>query len=84
MNEKSAKSGKRRLTRFLFTVTAAIIGTLLITGCGPAASGTSGAQQLIQQFPWLASLGLSFVQGLLAQYGTDLVALLAAAAAALL
>lgn len=65
------------------TIAAAIIGLLLITGCGPASSGSSGAQQLEQEFPWLAPLGLSFISGLIQQYGSDLVALLIAAAAAL-
>ena len=73
----------RRRARLLFIVTAAVLGALLVTGCGPATSGTSGAQQLIQQFPWLSALGASFIQGLLAQFGSNLVALLAAAAAAL-
>jgi hypothetical protein len=91
MNEKYSRArvnapGKwtvRRSTRFLFLVTAAVLGALLIAGCGPATSGTNGVQQLIQQFPWLSSLGLSFLQGLLAQFGSNLVDLLAAAAAAL-
>jgi len=73
----------RRRARLLFIVTAAVLGALLVTGCGPATSGNSGAQQLIQQFPWLSALGASFIQGLLAQFGSNLVALLAAAAAAL-
>ena len=78
-----AKGTMRRRARLLFIATAAVLGALLITGCGPATSGTSGTQQLIQQFPWLASLGASFIQGLLAQFGSNLIALLAAAAAAL-
>jgi hypothetical protein len=79
----AARRIMRRRTRFLFIVTAAVLGVVLITGCGPAASGTSGVQQLIQQFPWLSALGISFLQGLLEQFGTNLLGLLAAAAAAL-
>ena len=78
-----AKGTMRRRARLLFIATAAVLGALVITGCGPATSGTSGAQQLIQQFPWLSALGASFIQGLLAQFGSNLIALLAAAAAAL-
>ena len=78
-----AKGAMRWRARFLFIVTAAVLGALLITGCGPTTSVTSGAQQLLQQFPWLSSLGLSFIQELLEQFGSNLVALLAAAAAAL-
>lgn len=73
----------RRRARLLFIVTAAALGTLLVTGCGGTSSGNSGAQWLIHLFPWLASLGLPFIQGLLAQFGSNLGALLAAAAAAL-
>jgi hypothetical protein len=61
---------------------AAILGALLIAGCGPAANSAS-AQQLLQQYPWLASLGLPFIEWLIQTYGSDLLALLAAAAAAL-
>ena len=75
-----AKGTMRRRAHSLFIVTAAVLGALLITGCGRATSG--GAQQLIQLFPWLASLGLPFIQGLLEQFGSNLGALLAAAAAA--
>lgn len=80
--ETHSKALQRR-ARIVLTVAAAIIGLLLITGCGPGASGSSGAQQLEQEFPWLAPLGLSFISGLIQQYGSDLVALLIAAAAAL-
>jgi hypothetical protein len=73
----------RRRARVLSTVAAAVLGVLLTTGCGRTTSGDSGAQQLLQLFPWLASLGLPFIQGLLAQFGSNLGALLAAAAAAL-
>lgn len=68
--------------RAVLVVAAAILGTLLIAGCGPAATAGS-AQQLEQQYPWLASLGLPFVEWLIQTYGPDLLALLAAAAAAL-
>lgn len=61
---------------------AVILGMLLLAGCGPGTSGTS-AQQLVQENSWLAPLGISFIQGLLQQYGSDLAALLAAAAAVL-
>jgi ABC-type xylose transport system substrate-binding protein len=84
---KSVKQGAPgiiwRRARLLFIGAAAILGALLITGCGPTSSGASGAQQLMQEFPWLSSLGLSFIEGLLAQYGTNILALLAAAVAAL-
>jgi hypothetical protein len=59
---------------------AAVLGGLLLTGCG---SGSSAAGHIMQEYPWLAPLGLSFIQGLLAEYGSNLVALLIAAAAAL-
>jgi hypothetical protein len=78
-----AKGTIRRRARFLLVVTAAVLGALLVTGCGGTNSGNSGAQWLIHLFPWLASLGLPFIQGLLAQFGSNLGALLAAAAAAL-
>jgi hypothetical protein len=83
-NSPNKRTTLRRM-RFLLIATAAVLGALLITGCGPGngTSATSGAQQLIQQFPWLSALGLSFIQGLLQQFGSNLVALLAAAAAAL-
>jgi hypothetical protein len=74
----------RRIPSMLLAVGAAILGVLLITGCGSGTSGTGGAGQLVEQYPWLAPLGLSFIQGLLQQYGSDLVGLLIAAAAALL
>jgi hypothetical protein len=73
----------RRRTRFLFIATAAVLGAFLLTGCGSAGSGTNVAQHLLQLFPWLGSLGLAFIQGLLAQYGSNIPALLVAAAAAL-
>lgn len=78
-----AKGTIRRRARFLFIGAAAVLGTLLVTGCGGTSSGNGGAQWLIHLFPWLASLGLPFIQGLLAQFGSNLGALLAAAAAAL-
>ncbi len=68
--------------RAVFVVAAAILGALLIAGCGPAANSAS-AQQLQQQYPWLASLGLPFLEWLIQTYGSDILALLAAAAAAL-
>lgn len=77
------KGARRRRAQFLFMLTAAVLGALLITGCGRTTSGASGAQQLIQEFPWLASLGLAFIQGLLEEFGSNLGALLAMAAAAL-
>jgi hypothetical protein len=68
-------------TRFMLTAALTVIGVLAVTGC--TNSGNGGAAQLLKQFPWLASLGLSFVSGLLEQYGSDLAGLLVAAAAAL-
>lgn len=72
---------RRRAVSALAATVAAILGMLLITGCGPG--GANPVQQLIQQYPWLASLGVPFLQGLLQEYGPDIVALLIAAAAAL-
>jgi len=80
---ESHKKGLQRRARIILVALAAIAGVLLIVGCGPAGSGSSGAQQLEQEFPWLAPLGLSFISGLIQQYGSDLVGLLLAAAAAL-
>jgi hypothetical protein len=68
----------------LFALLAVIAGALLISGCDPAGSGASGARNLVQEYPWLAPLGLAFVEGLLRQFGSDLAGLLVAAAAALL
>jgi hypothetical protein len=76
------EAGRLRAGYLLAVLGAVILGVLLLAGCGPGTSGTS-AQQLVQQNPWLAPLGISFIQGLIEQYGSDLVALLAAAAAAL-
>jgi hypothetical protein len=76
---------RRGCRRYVFAVTgAAILSVLLVAGCGSSTSNTSSAGHLMQQYPWLAPLGLSFIQGLLEQYGTNLVGLLIAAAAALL
>jgi hypothetical protein len=74
------RSGRRRVRYVLAVLGAVILGMLLLAGCGP--SGMS-AQQLVQENSWLAPLGISFIQGLLQQYGSDLAALLAAAAAVL-
>jgi hypothetical protein len=76
------RAARRRLRYVLAVLGAVILGVLLLAGCGPGSS-TPSAQQLVQQNPWLAPLGISFIQGLLQQYGSDLVALLAAAATAL-
>ena len=83
--EEKVETHKRSLQRKARIVLAAlaIAGVLLITGCGPGGSGSGGAQQLEQEFPWLAPLGLSVISGLIQQYGSDLVGLLLAAAAAL-
>lgn len=80
---KGIKRTMRRRVRLMLTVSAAILGVLLITGCGPGTSGASGAQQLIQEYPWLAQLGVPFIVSLLQQYGPDLAGLLLAALAAL-
>jgi hypothetical protein len=81
---QKAKGIMRRRAHLLFVVAAAVLGTLFITGCGPSSpSGSNGAQQLIQEFPWLSALGSSFIQNLLDEFGSNLVALLAAAAVAL-
>jgi hypothetical protein len=75
---------RRRVYYIVATAGAAILSALLITGCGAGTSGSGGAERLIKEFSWLAPLGVSFVQALLAQYGTNLLGLLMAAAAALL
>lgn len=72
----------RRVRYVLAVLGVTILGALLLAGCGPGTSTTS-AQQLVQQNPWLAPLGISFIENLLQQYGSDLVGLLAAAAAVL-
>jgi hypothetical protein len=74
---------RHRRAHYVIAVGATILGALLITGCGSGTSDANRAGQLIQQYPWLAQLGLSFIQVLLMQYGSNLVALLIAAAAAL-
>jgi hypothetical protein len=78
---KNVKRVMRQQTRFMLTAALTVIGVLAVTGC--TNSGNGGAAQLLKQFPWLAPLGLSFVSGLLQQYGSDLASLLVAAAAAL-
>ena len=45
---------------------------------------TNEAQQLIQQYPWLAHLALVFLDGLIEAFGWNLGMLLRAAAVALL
>jgi hypothetical protein len=76
------RAARLRVRYRLAVLVAAILGMLLLAGCGPGGSGTS-AQQLVQQNPWLAPLGISVIQGLLQQYGSDLLAFFAAAVAAL-
>jgi hypothetical protein len=80
----NVKRAIRRGTRLLLTAAAAAIVVLLVTGCGSGNSPATAAHQLLQEFPWLGPLGLSFIENLLIQYGSNLAALLAAAAAALL
>ena len=71
--------------RYVIAVAGAfVLGALLITGCGSGSSSAGQAGHLMQEYPWLAPLGLSFVQSLIAQYGSNLIGLLIAAAAALL
>jgi hypothetical protein len=76
---------RRRATLVISAVVAAVIGTLMITGCGPGSSQglANEAQSLLQEYPWLTVLGLQFIENLLEQYGANLIGLLAAAAAAL-
>ena len=76
----------RRRARSVLIVTTVALGVLPVTGCG-AGSGTSvtnEAQQLIQQYPWLAHLALAFLEGLIGAFGWNLGMLLRVAAAALL
>jgi hypothetical protein len=76
---------RRRAALMLSVVAAGVLGMLLITGCGPDTSQglANDAQHLLQEYPWLAALGLQSIESLLEQYGSNLVALLAAALAAL-
>jgi hypothetical protein len=76
---------RRRAAFILSVMAAAVIGTLLVAGCGPGSSDTAAneAGRLLQEYPWLGPLGLPYVESLLAQYGSNLLDLLAAALAAL-
>ena len=80
----------RRRGRSVLIVTAVVLGVLPVTGCGPEGGPGSGtsvtneAQQLIQQYPWLAHLALAFLEGLIEAFGWNLGMLLRVAAAALL
>jgi hypothetical protein len=73
---------RRKGLRAILVAAAAILCTLLLAGCGSATDATQ-AQQLMQKYPWLASLGLSVLEWLIQTYGSDIAALLAAAALAL-
>jgi hypothetical protein len=77
------KGAGRRGARFVLIAVAGLLGVLLMAGCGSKGSLSTVAHQLLQEFPWLGPLGLYFIENLLAQYGSDLAGLLAAAAAAL-
>lgn len=66
----------------MLVVAAALLGVMLIAGCGPA-SIAAQAQQLEQQYPWLSGLGISFIEWLIQTYGPDIAGLLSAAMAAL-
>jgi len=63
----------------------AAILSLLLAGCGQVTMSVSisSSGQLIKDYPWIATLGLAFIKGLLERFGYDLPDLLAAAAAAL-
>jgi hypothetical protein len=69
--------------RFMLAVTAAVLGVLLICGCSPNGSDPS-VQQLVNHYSWLAPLGSAVIQYLIQLFGTDLSALLSAAATLLL
>jgi hypothetical protein len=74
----------RRRRRSVLIVTAVVLGVLLTTGCQSGTSVSIEAQQLIQQYPWLAHLALAFLEGRIGGFGWNLGLLLPAAAAALL
>jgi hypothetical protein len=76
---------RRRAALVLSAVAAAVIGMLLITGCGPGTSQAlaNDVGRLVQEYPWLASLGAPYIESLIEQYGSNLLGLLAAALAAL-
>ena len=67
----------------VLTAATAVLTGVLVAGCGSSVSAAAQAHQLEQQYPWLASLGLSFVEWLIKTYGSDIAALLVAALAAL-
>jgi predicted PurR-regulated permease PerM len=73
-----------RVRRTFAVMVAFILAMLLIAGCGPSDPSVlaSKASHLIEEYPTLSSLTLSFVEWLIQQYGSDIAALLAAAAAA--
>jgi hypothetical protein len=73
----------RRKWRLVLVVAVTTLGVLLIAGCGPSGSTAAQAQHLEQQYPWLANLGLAFVEWLIQTYGSDIAALLAVALSAL-
>jgi anaerobic C4-dicarboxylate transporter len=73
-----------RAVAILAVVVAAILGVLLVTGCSSGSGGlVNEANKLMQEYPWLDQLGLSFIESLVLQYGTNILAVLAAALAAL-
>jgi hypothetical protein len=72
----------RRGKCFILSAAAAALAVLLIAGCSSKGSGP-GVQQIMQQYSWLVPLGWSVIQYLLQEYGSNLAALLAAAASLL-
>ena len=83
---RTIKEAIRRGERSVLIATVVTLGVFSITGCGSrsGASVTNEAQQLIQQYPWLAHLALVFLDGLIEAFGWNLGMLLRAAAVALL
>jgi hypothetical protein len=79
------KGSVRRGARLALMAAVTVLGVVLLAGCGGSKTSLgSAAQQLMQEYPWLGPLGLNLVESLLAQYGSNIIGLLVAAAAALL
>jgi hypothetical protein len=81
---KAKRSGRFRGRNVLVVLGAIVLG-ILVTGCSPGGGGSaaSEASHLMSQYSWLIPLGLPFVRDLVAQFGSNIIELLGAAAAAL-
>jgi hypothetical protein len=78
------KTALGHLWRYVMIVMEAVLGSLLVTACGPGTSVPAEVQQLIQQNPWLSRLALAFLEGLTQELGWNFGLILRAAALALL